>query len=100
MVKQRAQAAAEQAALNAVGRSLADSMEHAATGVTPRVNGSPRAEDAQRTEGRNGERNQATPEAPKPTIKVTTASTAKAKASESVQRAAIAMAVDFADDCV
>ena len=83
MVKQRAQAAAEQAALNAVGRSMADSMEHAATGVTPRVNGSPKAENAQRIEGRNGERNQAAPDAPKPSIRVTTASTAKAKASSS-----------------
>lgn len=83
LVKQRAQAAAEQAALNAVGRSLADSMEHASTGLTPRVNGSQRAEGAQRTNGSNGATGQERQENPKPSIKVTTASTAKAKTSAS-----------------
>lgn len=82
LVQRRAQAAAQQAALNAVGRSLADSMEHAPSG---RIAGAAHSEvsgTSQRRDSANGERSQANQETGKPAIKVTTASTAKAKTAK------------------
>ena len=79
LVQRRTQAAAQVAALNAVGRSLADSMEHAATGVQPRVNVVSPSPVAHAANGRAAERGPERQDPPKPPIKVTTASTAKEK---------------------
>ena len=99
LVQRRAQAAEEQAAMNAVGRSLAESMEHAGTGIAPRINASPSTKAGPSTGERNGEQSKEKQEPPKPAIKVTTASTAKAARSSSSDSPSGFVADAFVGDC-